>query len=587
MEILKKILRVIKKFLKFILLEAGKAFFKLIVLGAIIFGISKYIKEEQELPPILKNTYVEIEMPNFLHESKIKTFLDIKHEDNFYDFLKEFDKIKEDKRVKGIILKLNNYGLDRAQNEELKIKIRELKKEGKIIYAYLDYINNRNYSLALEAREIIVPDTNFLISEISGYNGNFPYYKNLADKIGVEAEVIHIGDYKSFGENYTKSEMSEEFKENTKRILDKFYEDYVGDISRKRRLTKKEISEKILNGDFLMASSYELIKNKLIDKAFYYKDFLNENEIKKPILMKDYLARYNQEKSHDKKEKKDKIALLYLEGEIILNEDEEKIERVITPKYVEEKLEIAKKDKNIKGLVIRINSPGGSALASDLIYKSLKEFKKPVYISMGGVAASGGYFISAAGNKLYADKETITGSIGVVTIIPNASKLLGKMGINYEKIANTNYNTDMGFYRKLSPEMRDKIYNSSLSSYNEFLKKMSTSRKMKITDMEKLASGRVWTGSEAKEVGLIDEIGGVEKAIKDLALEVKLEDYEVVEAVKKAKIQSLLSALLPGYIFRDLMGKNILTRELSKMKETALKEELLGRPILYAPDVKF
>lgn len=587
MEILKKILRVIKKFLKFILLEAGKAFFKLIVLGAIIFGISKYIKEEQELPPILKNTYIEIEMPNFLHESKIKTFLDIKHEDNFYDFLKEFDKIKEDKRVKGIILKLNNYGLDRAQNEELKIKIRELKKEGKIIYAYLDYINNRNYSLALEARDIIVPDTNFLISEISGYNGNFPYYKNLADKIGVEAEVIHIGDYKSFGENYTKSKMSEEFKENTKRILDKFYENYVGDISRKRRLNKKEISKKILDGDFLMASSYELIKNKFVDKALYYKDFLNENEIKKPILMKDYLERYNQEKSHEKKEKKNKIALLYLEGEIILNEDEGKIERVITPKYVEEKLEIAKEDKNIKGLVIRINSPGGSALASDLIYKSLKEFKKPVYISMGGVAASGGYFISAAGNKLYADKETITGSIGVVTIIPNASKLLGKIGINYEKIANTNYNTDMGFYGKLSPEMRDKIYNSSLSSYNEFLKKMSTSRKMKIADMEKLASGRVWTGSEAKEVGLIDEIGGVEKAIKDLALELKLEDYQVVEAVKKAKIQSLLSSLLPGYIFRDLMGENILTRELSKMKETALKEELLGRPILYAPDVKF
>lgn len=587
MEILKKILRVIKKFLKFILLEAGKAFFKLIVLGAIIFGISKYIKEEQELPPILKNTYIEIEMPNFLHESKIKTFLDIKHEDNFYDFLKEFDKIKEDKRVKGIILKLNNYGLDRAQNEELKIKIRELKKEGKIIYAYLDYINNRNYSLALEARDIIVPDTNFLISEISGYNGNFPYYKNLADKIGVEAEVIHIGDYKSFGENYTKSKMSEEFKENTKRILDKFYENYVGDISRKRRLNKKEISKKILDGNFLMASSYELIKNKFVDKALYYKDFLNENEIKKPILMKDYLERYNQEKSHEKKEKKNKIALLYLEGEIILNEDEGKIERVITPKYVEEKLEIAKEDKNIKGLVIRINSPGGSALASDLIYKSLKEFKKPVYISMGGVAASGGYFISAAGNKLYADKETITGSIGVVTIIPNASKLLGKIGINYEKIANTNYNTDMGFYGKLSPEMRDKIYNSSLSSYNEFLKKMSTSRKMKIADMEKLASGRVWTGSEAKEVGLIDEIGGVEKAIKDLALELKLEDYQVVEAVKKAKIQSLLSSLLPGYIFRDLMGENILTRELSKMKETALKEELLGRPILYAPDVKF
>ncbi|MFK4785991.1 signal peptide peptidase SppA [Fusobacterium sp. MFO224] len=587
METLKKILKGLKNFFKHIFVEMGKAFFKLIILGLVILGVTKYIKNQQKLPPIENKTYVVIDMPRTLGESKIKTLLDLNKEENFYEFLKELNIMKDDKRVKGLILKLNNYGLNRAQTEELKVKLRELKKEGKRIYAYLEEINNVNYSLALEARNIIVPDTNFLVSDISGYNGTFPYYKELGDNLGLEAEIIHIGDFKSYGENYRQNHMSKEFKENTKRIYDRLYENYVGDIARKRQVDKDKINDKILSGDFVMSSGNTLKNNKLVDEVIYYEDFLVKNEINNYLSRSEYLTRYYEEKKLPTIPKKEKLAIVYLEGNIVLNENSKNVEKIITPKSVKEKLKIIEKDKEIKGIVLRINSSGGSALASDLIYKSLKEFEKPIYVSMGGVAASGGYFISAAGDKIYADKETITGSIGVVTIIPNASKLMEKVGINFETLTNNKHDLDMGIYRKISPEMKNKIYNSSMSSYNEFLTKMSTSRKMKISDIEKIAGGRVWLGSEAKEIGLVDEIGGLEKAIDDLAKELKLEDYKVVEAVKNEKIESLLKTILPKYIFRDLMGDNLLVKEFGNMEEFKLQEELLNRPVLYAPETKF
>lgn len=587
METLKKILKGLKNFFKHTFVEMGKAFFKLIILGLVILGVTKYIKNQQKLPPIENKTYVVIDMPRTLGESKIKTLLDLNKEENFYEFLKELNIMKDDKRVKGLILKLNNYGLNRAQTEELKVKLRELKKEGKRIYAYLEEINNVNYSLALEARNIIVPDTNFLVSDISGYNRTFPYYKELGDNLGLEAEIIHIGDFKSYGENYRQNHMSKEFKENTKRIYDRLYENYVGDIARKRQVDKDKINDKILSGDFVMSSGNTLKNNKLVDEVIYYEDFLVKNEINNYLSRSEYLTRYYEEKKLPTIPKKEKLAIVYLEGNIVLNENSKNVEKIITPKSVKEKLKIIEKDKEIKGIVLRINSSGGSALASDLIYKSLKEFEKPIYVSMGGVAASGGYFISAAGDKIYADKETITGSIGVVTIIPNASKLMEKVGINFETLTNNKHDLDMGIYRKISPEMKNKIYNSSMSSYNEFLTKMSTSRKMKISDIEKIAGGRVWLGSEAKEIGLVDEIGGLEKAIDDLAKELKLEDYKVVEAVKNEKIESLLKTILPKYIFRDLMGDNLLVKEFGNMEEFKLQEELLNRPVLYAPETKF
>ncbi|MFA6708214.1 MAG: signal peptide peptidase SppA [Fusobacterium sp.] len=587
MEILKKGLKVFKNFFKHFFIEVVKAFFKLIILGLVILGITKYVKNQQKLPSIENKTYVVIEMPKVLGESKTKTLFDLNHQENFYDFLKELDIMKKDKRVKGLILKLNNYGLNRAQTEEVKIKIRELRKEGKIIYAYLDYINNRNYSLALEAKSIIIPNTNFIISEIAGYSSNYPYYKSLGDNLGLEAEIIHIGDFKSYGENYKNTHMSKEFSENTRRIYNILYENYVGDIARKRNLAKDEISKKILSGDFIMSSADNLKDSKLIDQVIYYEDFLAKNEISNYLSKEEYLARYYQEEKSENKSDENKIAILYLEGNIILNDNSKKVEKVITPEAVKEKLRIINKDKRIKGVVLRVNSPGGSALASDLIYKSLKEFKKPVYVSMGGVAASGGYFISAAGDKIYADKESITGSIGVVTIIPNASKLLKKIGINYDQITNNKYDTNMGIYRKLSPEMKNKIYNSSIGSYNEFLSKMSISRKMKISDIEKIAGGRVWLGSEAKEIGLVDEIGGLEKTISDLALKLGINDYKVVEAIKQEKFESLLKTILPKYIFKDIIGNDLLVNEFKNMKEFTLQEELLRRPILYATDTKF
>ena len=281
-------------------------------------------------------------------------------------------------------------------------------------------------------------------------------------------------------------------------------------------------------------------------------------------------------------EKKDKIAIIYAEGTIV-SEDSPKIENKVTPKDIKEKLAKADELPNVKGIVLRINSPGGSALASDIIYEAVRTTEIPVYISMGGVAASGGYYIASAGDKIYSDKGTITGSIGVVSIIPDLSKLAEKIGINFDEISNGKYTNLYDVTKPLSDNEKEKIYRSSLIGYNEFVEKVALGRKMSVEDVQKIAEGRVWLGEEAKDLGLVDEIGGLEKTISDLAKDLNLKEYEVIESLESRKLEEILKKFLPKYIFSSvLMDKNI-----SKIiPKYDLSEELFYKPVVYTPNLE-
>ena len=578
-------MRRLKKICLFVVAECFKALFRLLMFALVVYTVGKIISIETKKKPVDAGTYIELTLSDEIAESRVITPFDIKKEINFYGILKNLEKAENDPRVEGLILKLDSVGLSRGQAEEFTAKIKEFKKSGKKIYAYAPSFTNQNYVIASAADKIIMPKTMGAMSEIKGYFMEVPYYKTLGDKIGVKMNVIHIGDYKSAGESYDRTEMSREHRENTERILNTVYENFVETVSENRKIEKNVLNEKILDGRFVLADPETMLRNNLIDEMDYYESFLVKNGITNKISLEEYISKLavDPKPKKDKSEKeKDKIAVIYAEGTINYFEDSKKINEIITPEKIQKELAIAEKSDDIKGVVIRVNSPGGSALASDIIYNSIKNLTKPVYISMGGVAASGGYYISAAGDKIYADKETLTGSIGVITMIPNVSELLKKAEINYSVISKGKY-SDMGsLVRDLTEDEKDKIRASSLKVYEEFVNRVAEGRNMAREEVLKSAEGRVWLGEEAKKIGLVDEIGGIEKAVGDLALSLGLEDYKVVESLKEEKIESVIKNYLPKYLMAQIIGDNKITEAVKKAD--MISEELLLKPVLYAPN---
>ncbi len=578
-------MRRLKKICLFVVAECFKALFRLLMFALVVYTVGKIISIETKKKPVDIGTYIELTLSDEIAESRVITPFDIKKEINFYGILKNLEKAENDPRVEGLILKLDSVGLSRGQAEEFTAKIKEFKKSGKKIYAYAPSFTNQNYVIASAADKIIMPKTMGAMSEIKGYFMEVPYYKTLGDKIGVKMNVIHIGDYKSAGESYDRTEMSREHRENTERILNAVYENFVKTVSENRKIEKNVLNEKILDGRFVLADPETMLRNNLIDEMDYYESFLVKNGITNKINLEEYISKLavDPKPKKDKSEKeKDKIAVIYAEGTINYFEDSKKINEIITPEKIQKELAIAEKSDDIKGVVIRVNSPGGSALASDIIYNSIKNLTKPVYISMGGVAASGGYYISAAGDKIYADKETLTGSIGVITMIPNVSEFLKKAEINYSVISKGKY-SDMGsLVRDLTEDEKDKIRASSLKVYEEFVDRVAEGRNMTREEVLKSAEGRVWLGEEAKKIGLVDEIGGIEKAVGDLALSLGLEDYKVVESLKEEKIESVIKNYLPKYLMAQIIGDNKIIE--SVKKTDMISEELLLKPVLYAPN---
>lgn len=553
LKLLKKIivgtvLFIIKEFFSFII----KLSLLLIIIGVIVGGIVKYSMKEEK-SSIKSGSYVEIDLgKEYLEkiEGLPKFLLD--GDMNFYSLLKRLDGVAKDARIEGVLLKIDNCTLDRAQIEELGEKIDSLKVNGKKVIAYGMDINNKNYSLALHAEQIFMPATMSANVNIIGYYNELAYYKGLADKLGIKFNVIHVGDYKSYGENFVKKEMSKEYKENIVRLQDKIYNNFLENVASRRKIDKKLINERILAGDFVFSEPYQMEKYNLIDGLKYEEDLKEMIGRDKIIPISNY--------QEIQKISKNKIAVIYAEGNIVLGEEKGNFGQSITPNKIILELERARKDKNIKGIVLRINSPGGSALASNIINRKIKEVgkEKPVYVSIGGVAASGGYYIAVAGDKIYAEKESLTGSIGVVSLIPNFKELLGKIDVNVEVVKKGEYSDLFSLSKEFTEKDEEKIYASSLKVYSEFLDVVAQGRKLDRNYVHSIAQGKVWLGEEGKELGLVDGIGGLEATISSLAKDLDLVDYMSVEIVEEEKIDSIIKGYLPFKVFsKELYFKPI------------------------------
>ncbi len=577
--------KIVKQFLIFTLKEIYSFFLKLFLFFAllalliIIVSVAVVSKQKESI----NNNYSYIMLsPTNLTDDKLQTNLlkNAKQNISFRDLTIGIETAAKDQKIKGIIIDLDRVLLTSSNIEELTPKLEAFKKANKKIYAYGSYIDNQNYSLALNADEIImVPSSSASIS-ITGYHYSNLYMKKLFDNLGINFEVIHIGDYKSYGENYNKETMSDGLKSELTRILDTRLNTFTKSISQNRKLDLQTINTKLLNGDLALQTPFSARDNGLIDKLEYFGQFLSRIGAKENDIIDVYS--YLSIKTPLKERAKDKIAIIYAEGPITYLETSGG-DIVITPENISQKLSELNKISNLKGVVLRVNSPGGSALGAEMIYKALSDIQVPIYVSMGSTAASGGYYISMAGDKIFADKSTITGSIGVVSILPKVNKGAEKYGVNSSSINKGKYSDVYDPFTPLDDDSRNKITQSMTETYKEFKSRVTTNRKISDAKLETLAQGRIWLGEEAKSNGLVDEIGSLDDTIKALAKTLNLTSYEVIDVYSNESFNDLISRFL-GRFGASISASASAPAEIIKvMDKYKFVEQNNGKPLYYLP----
>lgn len=572
-----KILHYLKRFILFVIKEVLSFFIKLFlflfIVGIIISAVIKNF-EKKPTVAIKDKAYILINLADSYNERLLKSNLFEDDSISFYTLLQSVENASYDDRVEGIILKMNGDSLSYAQSEELAHELSMARAADKKIIAYFENVGRKNYYLASYANEIYMPSANSTNVNIYPYFREEFYIKRLADKFGVKFNIIHVGDYKSYMENLASSTMSKEAREDTVRILDKNYNNFLDIVSLNRKLNRDDLDKIIKDGDLVAASSVDLMNNKLIDKYAYWDNIISMVGGKdKIITIQDYTKNYYKEENLESFN--NVVYVIPLEGDIVESETEVFAgEENINVAETLEKLNIAKENDKIKAVVLRINSPGGSALTSDIIAEKIKELasEKPVYVSMSSVAASGGYYISANADKIFVDRNTITGSIGVVSILPDFSKLITDNGVNIEKISEGEY-SDLYSSDTFTEKKYNKIYNSNLKVYDDFLNVVSKARKIDKEKLKTIAEGRIWTGEEAVKIGLADEIGGLNEAIYGIAEDNDMDEYSIVVAKDKFELGNIYRKY-SRYIKMD-------TKDL--IKEKIFKDYLYNKPVTYLP----
>ena len=351
-------------------------------------------------------------------------------------------------------------------------------------------------------------------------------------------------------------------------------------ISQNRKLDLQTINTKLLNGDLALQTPFSARDNGLIDKLEYFGQFLSRIGAKEEDVIDIYS--YLSIKTPLKEHAKDKIAIIYAEGPITYLETSGG-DIVITPENISQKLSELNKISNLKGVVLRVNSPGGSALGAEMIYKALSDIQVPIYVSMGSTAASGGYYISMSGDKIFADKSTITGSIGVVSILPKVNKGAEKYGVNSSSINKGKYSDVYDPFTPLDDDSRNKITQSMTETYKEFKSRVTTNRKISDAKLETLAQGRIWLGEEAKSNGLVDEIGSLDDTIKALAKTLNLTSYEVIDVYSNESFNDLISRFL-GRFGASISTSTSAPAEIIKvMDKYKFVEQNNGKPLYYLP----
>ena len=477
------------------------------------------------------------------------------------DIINNIKAAATDPNISGIFLELSHIGTSTANIEEIRNELNEFKKSGKFIVSYAETYTQSAYYLASVSDEIYMfPDG---ILNIHGMASQNIFYKHLFDKLDIEMQIIRPENnkFKSAVEPYFLDKMSDANREQNEVLLNSIWNKICNDISVSRGIDIKTIN-KLANDLTLMFEPETAVENNFIDGLMYRDEIidklhqhLNLSSNKKLNLIKNtQYAKVRPELYNGE----DKIGIVYASGQII---DGEGDETTIGGESLSKAIRAARNDKKVKAIVMRVNSPGGSALASEVIRREveLAAKEKPFIVSMGNYAASGGYWISSSSDYIFADPNTLTGSIGVFGTIPNLKGFMNdKLGLTFDEVK-TNENSDFGSLTKpLSPYQLKMMQKHVTETYDDFITLVSNTRNLRKTFVDSIAQGRVWSGSDAIELGLIDELGGIEKAIAYAAEKAGLESYSIKEFPKQEDMfESLLKTDQQEYYTKTILKNKI------------------------------
>ncbi|MCK6372829.1 MAG: signal peptide peptidase SppA [Zoogloea sp.] len=459
-----------------------------------------------------------------------------------------------DPRIKVLILEpdgLSGAGLSKL--EEIGAAVADFRKAGKKVYAWGKNFNQTQYHLAAQADEVFVNPDGYVL--LTGF-GRYPtYFKGLFDQIGVKMQVFRVGTYKSFVEPYTRSDMSPEDREATREYLDAAWQAYQADITAARPKAGAGITRYVGEAPELLAAADGDSAKMALDAGFVdglksadeWRDFVRglvgpaaDGKGFKHVDLATYISRVREETHHPAA----KIGVVVAQGAIV---DGEQPPGVVGGDSVAGLIRQAREDDAIKALVLRIDSPGGSATASEVIRRELaltRKAGKPVVVSMGSVAASGGYWIAMAADEVWASPTTITGSIGIFAMLPDLSGPMAKLGLTVDGIGTTPLAAGLDPRRPLDPQIGKLLQSSIEHGYKRFLTVVGEARKMSPEAVDQVAQGRVWMGIQAKEKGLVDKLGGLDAALKAAAARAGLTDYDVSYVEKPLSPRDQLLAKL-------------------------------------------
>lgn len=478
------------------------------------------------------------------------------------DILSRIEAAKTDDNIKGIYLNPTAIGTGFATLKAIRDALVDFKDSGKFIIAYSDAYSQKAYYLASVADDIYINPQGSL--DFRGLSSSVVFLKDALDKLGVDMQVIKVGTYKSAVEPFMLNEMSAANREQVTSYLNSIYQSFLTDIAEGRGITKDGLHR--IAEDYSIRNAEDAVHYKFADKTMYKDELLSELKLLVGIdedkdISAVSLLKYNAKP--ESKSSKNKIAVLYAYGNIVDGEGGASSATDIGGDRISRELRLLRKDKDVKAVVLRVNSPGGSALASDIIWREVELMKqeKPIMVSMGDYAASGGYYISAAADSIFAEKTTLTGSIGVFGVIPNLKGLLNnKLGVHFDEVSTGKYASLMTSPdRPLTAEETAIIQIEVNNVYNTFMQRVADGRKLSIAEVDSIGQGRVWTGEQALGLGLVDRIGNVQTAIQAAASKAELTDYEVIELPKKqdpfASLFSTSKDKIKTWLLKDEIGE--------------------------------
>lgn len=542
---MKHILKLIKNFLLYTLKKVY-SFFIYITLTFITLSIIAGV--------FIASNMNESNTPS-KYSNLIISDIDIPQEDKFYNSLDYIEGKKitfseiykalnfaiNDDNISTVFINLDTTTFSTPQIEEITPLFNKLKEKNKKIVAYGENLDNSSYQIGLLANEIVVPKTENTDIHLGGYSISNMYFKNILDKFGIKFEVIHVGSHKSYGEEYYRENISKEQRETLTRIYDKKLEEYISNISKARKIDKETVRNKLLNGEYALISPKTARDLSLVDSLENYSDLSHNLNITddNSITIQDYISKVSENNNSE-----NNIAVIYLDGDID-SVSSSYGNTNITSENFKIKLDKALEINNLKGIVIRINSGGGSALESKKIYDMIMELKVPVYVSIGNIAASGGYYISSAADKIFIEKFGLTGSIGVVSMLPKYVGTLNKLNINVNHITRGKYLNISDPSVELTNEDRIAYMKRLEAVYNEFKNDILVKRTgLNPNSLENIAQGKVWLGLEAKELKLVDEIGGLYDTIDSLQNSLQLDNkYSIVDIYSTQEYSNLTDIL--------------------------------------------